>query len=97
MSEADIHEWIESRSSAATCKAMSEKFAAQQEVIDKPDRYGGDTCMNAIAAMLSPEELRGFIKGTAMRYLWREQHKGGDQDLKKIQWYLNWYLEKDEA
>lgn len=65
----------------------------QQEEIDRPSRYGGDTCMKAIADACTPEELRGFIKMTIFRYLWREQHKGGDRDLQKAQWYLNWYLQ----
>jgi len=32
---------------------------------------------------LTPEEFRGYIKGTAIAYLAREAKKGGDQDIAK--------------
>lgn len=32
---------------------------------------------------LTPEEFRGYMKGTAIAYLAREQDKGGDQDIRK--------------
>lgn len=32
---------------------------------------------------LSPEEFRGYMKGTAIVYLARERQKGADQDIKK--------------
>ena len=32
---------------------------------------------------LTEEEFRGFMKGTAIVYLAREQDKGGDQDIQK--------------
>lgn len=35
------------------------------------------------AACMTPEELRGYMKGTVIAYLMREQDKGGDLDIKK--------------
>ena len=32
---------------------------------------------------LTPEEFRGYMKGTAIAYLAREQDKGGMLDIKK--------------
>jgi len=32
---------------------------------------------------LTPEEFRGFMKGTAIVYLAREQNKNGDEDIEK--------------
>jgi hypothetical protein len=66
-------------------------------VTNKPDlvnapphyRQGGIECIDAIRAALTDEEFRGYVKGNSMKYLWREKHKGGDQDLKKAAWYLN--------
>lgn len=56
-----------------------------------PDHYkhGGIECIDAIRAALTPEEFRGFCKGNALKYVWRERHKGGDEDLRKAGWYLN--------
>jgi hypothetical protein len=42
---------------------------------------------------LTPEELRGFAKGTAVAYLAREQDKGGDLDIEKAIHTLQIYLE----
>ena len=35
------------------------------------------------AACMTPAELRGYMKGTVIAYLMREQDKGGDLDIKK--------------
>jgi hypothetical protein len=45
---------------------------------------------------LTPEELRGFAKGTAIKYLCREKAKGGDLDLKKAIHSLQIYMEIKE-
>lgn len=36
-----------------------------------------------LAACMTPEELRGFMKGTVISYLMRERTKGGDSDVAK--------------
>jgi Protein of unknwon function (DUF3310) len=60
--------------------------------VNHPDHYqGGFECIDAIAAALTEEELRGFIKGNAIKYVWRSNLKGGSEDLAKAEWYLNWY------
>lgn len=33
-------------------------------------------------------EHMSFLRGNAMKYLWRADHKGGLADLKKAQWYI---------
>ena len=40
-------------------------------------------CNQAIESALSPEEFRGYCKGNVIKYTWREQYKGKDQDLSK--------------
>lgn len=67
---------------------------------DNPVRYlgrGGVTCIDAIRSCLTPEEYRGFCKGTAMRYLWREKLKGGDVDLAKAGDYIDYALDDSEG
>jgi hypothetical protein len=60
--------------------------------INHPAHYnaGGIECIDAIRSFLSPEEFRGFCKGNAMKYIWRERHKHNDSndDLQKAAWYL---------
>lgn len=36
-----------------------------------------------LAACMTPEELRGYMKGTVIAYLMRERDKGGDTDIRK--------------
>lgn len=30
-----------------------------------------------------------FLRGNAIKYLWRADHKGGIEDLKKARWYID--------
>lgn len=60
-----------------------------------PSHYcaGDIECLDAIQAMLTPEEFRGFVKGNVVKYAWRERLKGGDQDLRKAANYLRLLLD----
>lgn len=42
---------------------------------------------------LTPEELKGYMKGTVCAYLCREQDKGGVDDIKKAMHTMQIYLE----
>lgn len=61
------------------------------DMVNQPPHYtaGEIECIDAIAAALTPEEFRGYCKGNALKYIWREKHKGGDEDLKKATWYMD--------
>ena len=59
--------------------------------VNSPRHYQGSNgieCIDAIEAALTPEEFRGYCKGNALKYLWRERSKGNETDLKKANWYL---------
>ena len=58
--------------------------------VEHPDHYnfGSVECLDAIRASLSKEAYAGFLKGNIMKYLWRYEHKGGLEDLKKASFYL---------
>ena len=60
------------------------------DVINAPPHYnqGGIECIDAIQAALSPEEFRGFLRANVMKYIWRMNHKGGMEDVRKAEWYL---------
>ncbi|QJC52741.1 DUF3310 domain-containing protein [Paenibacillus albicereus] len=64
--------------------------------VNHPSHYnaGGIECIEAIRAALTPEEFRGFVKGNAIKYCWRSNHKNGDEDIKKAAWYINDYLKQ---
>jgi len=69
-------------------------WAKKDSVVDNvnhPPHYmtdGSIECIEAIEAQLTPEEFRGYIKGNVAKYVWREKYKGGNESLRKAQWYL---------
>jgi len=61
------------------------------DMVNHPSHYtvGDIECIDAIKAALTEEEFRGYCKGNALKYIWREKHKGGDESMKKAEWHLN--------
>ena len=61
------------------------------DLVNHPPHYtaGGIECIEAIEAALTPEEFRGYLKGNAIKYVWRERMKGGKESAEKAVWYLN--------
>lgn len=66
-----------------------------QERVNHPPHYcqGGIECIDAMEAAATPDEFRGYLKLAVFKYLWRTNHKGGVEDLKKARWYLNKLIE----
>ena len=63
-----------------------------------PSHYkkGDIECIDAIKSALTPDEWRGFLKGTAIAYLWRLGHKDAvEQDARKTLWYVSWLANQD--
>ena len=60
------------------------------DYVNQPPHYrqGGIECIDAIRAALTEEEFRGYCKGNAIKYVWRERHKGGNESLLKADWYI---------
>lgn len=59
--------------------------------VGSPVHYntGSVECIEAIKASMSDREFTGYLKGNAMKYLWRYTYKGKPvEDLNKAQWYL---------
>ena len=53
-------------------------------------------CIDALRACLTPEEFRGYCKGNAMAYLWRDGQKDDpQQEAGKAGWYVEWLTGKD--
>jgi len=66
--------------------------------VNSPSHYqssNGIECIDAIEAALTPEEFRGFLKGNAIKYLWRNGKKDDpEQDAKKGNWYMTRLIAK---
>jgi hypothetical protein len=64
------------------------------DLVNHPPHYtqGDIECIDAIRAALTPEEFKGYCKGNIFKYVWREQHKGGNESLRKANWYMQWLI-----
>jgi hypothetical protein len=64
--------------------------ACDTDLVNRPPHYtsGGVQCIEALESAMSAEQFEGFLRGNALKYLWRYPQKGGLQDLQKAQWYL---------
>jgi hypothetical protein len=67
--------------------------------VEHPSHYnsGNIECIDALASALSKEEMFGFCIGNAIKYLWRHQHKGKIEDLKKARFYIDWVISNSEG
>lgn len=69
----------------------------KQEGGDHYKKLGHYQPWEVLAKWLTPEELAGYAKGTAVAYLAREQSKGGRLDIQKAVHTLQIYLELTEV
>lgn len=63
-----------------------------EDIVNHPPHYtrGGIECIDAMEASMPPWEFRGYLKGSAFKYLWRYEDKGlPDVDLGKCGFYLD--------
>ena len=63
-----------------------------------PSHYqqGEIECIDALKAALTPDEFRGYCKGSAMAYLWRLGQKDApEQEARKAGWYISWLAGRD--
>ena len=59
-------------------------------MVDHPAHYnnGHIECIEAIEAMLTPDEYIGYLRGNSLKYLWRFRYKNKPiEDLRKARWY----------
>jgi hypothetical protein len=78
--------------------AMKQKEKA--DMVNHPTHYkvGGIETIDYMKAKSTPEEFKGHLRLTAIKYLSRTGYKDDAlQDLKKAQWYLNKLVQECEA
>lgn len=68
------------------------------DVVNHPVHYntGKIEVISIIEDQLTADEFRGYIKGNILKYITRERHKNGLEDLKKARWYLDRLIKKME-
>ena len=59
--------------------------------VNHPSHYtqGGIECIDAIQASMTKEAFCGYLKGNIQKYMWRYEHKGGLESVKKAKWYID--------
>ena len=72
----------------------------KQDNVNHPSHYtqSGIECIEAIKASMSKEAFEGYLKGNAIKYLWRYRLKGkAQEDLQKADWYLKRLLTENKG
>ncbi len=66
--------------------------------VNHPAHYnqGGIECIEAIKAALG-DGFVSYLRGNVIKYLWRCDHKGGIEDLRKAAWYLDRAIKEMEV
>ncbi len=61
------------------------------DLVNHPPHYrkGSIECIDAIKAQLGFTGFMAYCHGAIAKYVWRWQHKGGTEDLRKARWYLD--------
>lgn len=68
----------------------------ENDPVNYPMHYtqGNVECIDAIESSMTFDAFCGFLKGNALKYLWRYEKKGKEvEDLEKAQWYISKLIE----
>ena len=74
------------------------RFPTKADYVNNPPHYTAGTieCIDAIRAALGPEGFKAFCRGNSIKYLWRYNRKGGNEDLEKAIWYTNKLISEND-
>lgn len=81
-------------------KLGDETVTELHDSVNNPSHYQGRYGMQFIDALrnfMTPEQLKGFYLGNALKYQLRFQKKNGLEDLKKARKNLEWLIEEFEV
>ena len=65
-----------------------------KEKVNNPDHYNASS-LEVIDAIKGLGFAEGFCIGNIIKYVCRNKHKGGVEDLKKAKWYLEYLISMD--
>ena len=72
-------------------RKLTTSKGATPDPVEQPDHYnkGAIEAIEAIKASMPEHEFNGYLKGNALKYLWRYDYKGKPvEDLRKCRWYI---------
>ena len=69
-----------------------------KEEINHPDRYAGGKyeCIDIMLDVFGKEAVKHFCLLNAFKYIWRQEKKGGVEDIKKAMFYMDYYIKLTE-
>ena len=76
----------------AALNSLSIRKPKKVDPVEQPDHYnkGAIEAIEAIKASMPEQEFKGYLKGNALKYLWRYDYKGKPvEDLRKCRWYID--------
>jgi hypothetical protein len=84
------YEWLEHAPTVNECLTV--------DSVNHPAHYnqGGIECLEAIKAALG-NGFTAYLRGNCIKYLWRCEHKGGVEDLRKAAFYLTRAIKEMEV
>ena len=85
--EATPEEW----DTVTALNNLSIRKPKKADPVEQPDHYnkGAIEAIEAIKASMPEHEFNGYLKGNALKYLWRYDYKGKPiEDLRKCRWYI---------
>ena len=74
----------------------SYKLGLKDNINPKHYKRGAIECIDAIQASLSKEQFKGYLKASAIKYLWRYEQKNGLEDLQKADWFLQRLIKEEQ-
>ena len=86
--DATPEEW----DTARALNNLSIRKPKKVDPVEQPDHYnkGAIEAIEAIKASMPEQEFNGYLKGNALKYLWRYDYKGKPvEDLRKCRWYID--------
>lgn len=91
-------ELVEEELSKNTVQESSPLLSPDNDQVNNPSHYqsyikDGIDCITAMQHAFGIEATAIFCKLNSFKYLWRASSKGGNESIKKAQWYLKKYLE----
>lgn len=62
----------------------------KEDVVNHPNHYKANAmeCIDEMVLVFGKEAVISFCKCNAWKYRYRSEHKNGDEDLKKADWYI---------
>ena len=84
------HEFLEPAPAVKECLTVDN--------VNHPAHYnqGGIECIEAIKAALG-DGFVSYLRGNVLKYIWRCEHKGGIEDLRKAAFYLDRAIKEMEV